>query len=301
MLFYSIIGRGRPGLHKKTNYRDTIMTTLLTANSFFDLAVYAHRELFEGPEPVWVALQRLREYLAAFPFPPLPAGLGDSVPLARTVVLYRGEALPDTGLEIEYGSVTKGELVVRRAGEHLAGATVLMAGAVLHGRQLAFGAGVLVEPGAFIAGPTLIGDRTEIRQGAYLRGHCLVGARCVVGHVTEVKHSIFLDDAKAGHFAYLGDSILGNRVNLGAGTKMANLRFVKGNVRVRTAEGTLDSGLRKFGAVLGDDVQTGCNAVTNPGTVIGAGSMLLPNTTAPSGYHPAQAVIRGERRLNPAG
>ena len=120
-----------------------------------------------------------------------------------------------------------------------------------------------------------------------------MGDGCVVGHVSEVKHSIFLDGAKAGHFAYLGDSILGNQVNLGAGTKMANLRFVKGNVQVRTPGGQLDSGLRKFGAILGDEVQTGCNSVTNPGTLIGKHSFLLPNTTAPSGYHPENSMLRG--------
>jgi len=101
-----------------------------------------------------------------------------------------------------------------------------------------------------------------------------------------------MDDAKAGHFAYLGDSILGNRVNLGAGTKMANLRFTGGEVPIRTPDGTISSGLRKLGAVLGDDVQTGCNSVTNPGTLIGKGSVLMPNTTSPSGYHPPNSLIR---------
>jgi NDP-sugar pyrophosphorylase family protein len=149
-----------------------------------------------------------------------------------------------------------------------------------------------VEPGAFIASPTIIGDMTEIRQGAYLRGYCLIGRRCVVGHVTEVKHSIFLDDAKAGHFAYLGDSILGNEVNLGAGTKLANLRFTPGNVKVRTPGGPVDSGLRKFGAILADFVQTGCNSVTNPGTILGKKSLLMPNTTAPSGLHEINSLIR---------
>jgi carbonic anhydrase/acetyltransferase-like protein (isoleucine patch superfamily) len=269
------------------------MTILLTANSFFELADYPHRQLFDEREPVWSALRRLPDYLAAYPFPPLPAAVPRSVPLPRTLVLHDGEVIDGTGLEIVYGSVTKGGLLVRRDGRELPGATVLMAGAVLHGGPFAFGCGVLVEPGAFIAGPTVIGDRTEIRQGAYLRGHCLVGRRCVVGHVTEVKNSIFLDEAKAGHFAYLGDSILGNQVNLGAGTKMANLRFVKGNVQVRTPEGQLDSGLRKFGAILGDQVQTGCNSVTNPGTVIGRRSFLLPNSTAPSGYHPENTMLRG--------
>ena len=264
----------------------------LTANSFFDLGSWGHRQLFPDSEPVWAALGRLKEYLADYSFPPLPVGVRPSVPLAATLVLHEGEVHDGAGLEIVYGEVTKGGLLVRRGGVELTGATVLMAGAVLHGERFAFGRGVLVESGAFIAGPTVIGDCTEVRQGAYLRGNCLVGKRCVVGHVTEVKHSVFLDDAKAGHFAYLGDSILGNQVNLGAGTKMANLRFVKGNVRVRTPEGTLDSGLRKFGAILGDAVQTGCNSVTNPGTVIGRRSFLLPNTTAPSGYHPDNSMIR---------
>jgi len=281
------------GFAKKNQYRDTIMTTLLTANSFFELADYQHRQLFEDREPVWTALKRLPDYLASYPFPALPAFVTPSVPLDRTLVLHDGEAYDGAGLEIVYGQVAKGGLLVRRDGHELVGATVLMAGVVLHGGPFAFGRGVLVESGAFIAGPTVIGDRTEIRQGAYLRGHCLVGSRCVVGHVTEVKHSIFLDEAKAGHFAYLGDSILGNQVNLGAGTKMANLRFVKGNVQVRIPEGQLDSGLRKFGAILGDQVQTGCNSVTNPGTVIGRRSFLLPNATAPSGYHPENTMLKG--------
>lgn len=268
---------------------------LLTANSFFELAEYRHRLLFSEAEPVWTALSRLKEYLGDYPFPVLPAGVRPSVPLTETLVLHGGEVLKSDGLLITFGDVTKGGLKVRRDGRDLAGATVLMAGVVLHGERFAFGQGVLVESGAFIAGPTVIDDYSEVRQGAYLRGNCLVGKRCVVGHVTEVKHTIFLDDAKAGHFAYLGDSILGNQVNLGAGTKMANLRFVKGNVRVRTPEGSLDSGLRKFGAILGDQVQTGCNSVTNPGTVIGRRSFLLPNTTAPSGYHPDNSMLRPSR------
>jgi NDP-sugar pyrophosphorylase family protein len=143
-----------------------------------------------------------------------------------------------------------------------------------------------------IKAPAIIGDYSEIRQGAYLRGYCLVGKRCVVGHTTEVKHSIFLNDAKAGHFAYLGDSILGSRVNLGAGTKCATLRFLSGNVSIRTAISKLDTGLRKLGAIIGDDCQTGCNSVTSPGTILGPGSLVLPNVTAASGVHPRKSVLR---------
>jgi NDP-sugar pyrophosphorylase family protein len=142
--------------------------------------------------------------------------------------------------------------------------------------------------------PLIVGDNTEVRQGAYMRGYCLIGRRCVVGHTTEVKHSVFFDDAKAGHFAYLGDSILGLSVNLGAGTKFANLRFLPGAVQVKTggAAGIIDSGLRKFGAILGDNAQTGCNSVTNPGTLLGPGAILMANTTSPSGFHKGNSMIR---------
>ncbi|MCI5147227.1 MAG: hypothetical protein D3923_17300, partial [Candidatus Electrothrix sp. AR3] len=177
-------------------------------------------------------------------------------------------------------------------GKELTGASIIMAGAILQGSQIRLGQGVLVESGALIKGSAIIGDYTEIRQGAYLRGYCLSGKRCVIGHSTEVKHSIFLNDAKAGHFAYLGDSILGNDANLGAGTKFANLRFLSGNVQIKTGKEVLDSGLRKLGAILGDRVQTGCNAVTSPGTLIGPDGILMPNTTAASGFHSPKSVIR---------
>ncbi|MBU0479604.1 MAG: hypothetical protein KKG47_00750 [Proteobacteria bacterium] len=268
------------------------MTTDLTAKAFFEMSGFAHRELFSEREPVWCGLKRLAEYMGDQEYTTIPSGGWRGVPLAETLVLYRGEFLNGEDLRIEYADATKGKLAVFRGANRLEGASVLMAGAVLIGKRIAIGRGVLIEPGALIHSPTVIGDMSEVRQGAYLRGNCLIGSRCVAGHVTEVKNTVFFDDAKAGHFAYLGDTILGNHVNLGAGTKMANLRFVSGNVNVRTAEKTIDTGLRKFGAVLGDQTQTGCNSVTSPGTLIGKKSFLLPNTTAPSGYHPDSSMIR---------
>jgi len=177
-------------------------------------------------------------------------------------------------------------------GKLLIGASIIMAGAILAGNQIRIGKGVLIEPGALIKSPTIIGNQTEVRHGAYIRGNCLIGNNCVVGHVTEVKHSIFLDGAKAGHFAYLGDSILGNQVNLGAGTKLANLRFIKGDIAINTPNGLVKTGLRKLGAILGDHVQTGCNSVTNPGTLLGKKSMVIPNITVASGYHGDNSLIR---------
>ena len=252
-----------------------------------------HKELFTGTEYVWGALRNLKPYIdgrIANPFD--HAALTSGVPLEWPLVLHQGKLRCAREYTISYGDATKGKLEVIQNGQFLQGASVIMAGAVLMGQRIAIGQGVLVESGALIKEPAIIGDRTEVRQGAYLRGYCLIGERCVVGHTTEVKHSIFLNDAKAGHFSYLGDSILGGDANLGAGTKFANLRFLPGNVQVRTPDGPLDSGLRKFGAILGDQAQTGCNSVTNPGTLLGPEAILMPNTTSPSGFHSGKSVIR---------
>ena len=266
---------------------------MLFPRSFFDLSGFPHAPLFLENEYVWTALTRLKGYMDGYLYPQIKSPLlPEAEPLAKTAVLHEGEILSATGLNIIYGDTTKGQLRVSADGRELTGATVIMAGAVLMGSQIALGRGVLVESGALIKSPAIIGDYTEIRQGAYLRGYCLTGAHCVIGHTTEVKHSIFLDHAKAGHFAYLGDSILGREVNLGAGTKFANLRFLAGNVTIRTGDGTIDTGRRKLGAILGDKAQTGCNSVTNPGTLVGREGILMPNTTAPSGLHPARTVLR---------
>lgn len=265
---------------------------MLSAPSFFDLSDFVHRALFAEHVPVWDALKNLKDYMNGLNYSQFSHdSLRDGVPLACHLIVHEGKLQAAEGCQIVYGDTNKGKLRVSRDGQELAGASVIMAGAVLMGSRILLGKGVLIESGAMIKEPAIFGDCTEVRQGAYVRGYCLTGSRCVVGHATEVKHSIFLNDAKAGHFAYLGDSILGGAANLGAGTKFANLRFLPGNVQIRTADGAVDSGLRKLGAILGDRVQTGCNSVTNPGTLIGPDSLLLPNTTAPSGYHPPKSVL----------
>ena len=248
-------------------------------------------DLFELNRPVWEALARLKGTLREIISPNLgrvPTG----VPLPETLVLYEGEVIPGREVEITFGDATREGLEVSYRGRVLHGASVLCAGAVFMDREVELGRGVLVEPGALIRGPSIIGDCTEVRQGAYVRGHCFVGRGCVVGHTTEIKGSIMLDGAKAGHFAYLGDSILGRRVNLGAGTKLANLKLTRGTVRVRVGGELVDTGLRKMGAVLGDGVQTGCNSVTNPGTLLGPESLVLPGVTAGPGLLPPRSIVR---------
>ncbi len=168
---------------------------------------------------------------------------------------------------------------------------VVMDGAVLQGDKIYIGPGAVVEPGAMIKSPAYIGARSEVRQGAYLRGNVLVGSHCVVGHTTEVKNAIFLDGAHAAHFAYVADSIVGNRVNLGAGTKLANLKLDHANVVVRAEGRSYDTGLRKFGAILGDGVQIGCNAVLNPGTLIGPGCSVYAMALV-RGYYPPRTLIK---------
>ena len=167
----------------------------------------------------------------------------------------------------------------------------VMDGAILQGNKIYIGPGVVVEPGALIKSPAYIGAKSEVRQGAYLRGNVLVGSACVIGHTTEVKNAIFLDGAHAAHFAYVADSIVGNRVNLGAGTKLANLKLDRANVVVQAGGRSVDTGLRKFGAVLGDGVQIGCNAVLNPGTLLGAGCIVYAMALV-RGYHPPRTLIK---------
>lgn len=141
---------------------------------------------------------------------------------------------------------------------------------------ISIGAGTEIEPGAYIKGPCLIGKNCSIRHTAYLRGDVLVEEGSVIGHASEVKHSIFLKNAKAAHFAYVGDSILGEGVNLGAGTRLANLRFDHLQICIKSGKGSIPTGRKKLGAILGDGVQTGCNSVCNPGTFCYPETFLLP-------------------------
>jgi acetyltransferase-like isoleucine patch superfamily enzyme len=263
-------------------------------DSFFDLKDFAHAGIFVPAARVWEALDALKPYMDSYDkYLILDRDLlPDGKPLPETVIFHDGRWRSAVGLTIEYGDTNKGGLKVSAGGKRLDGAAVIMAGAVLVGERFAFGPGVLVESQAMLKAPVICDDYTEVRQGAYLRGYCLVGKRCVLGHATEVKESIFLNDAKAGHFAYLGDSILGNHCNLGAGTKFANLRFIGGNIVIRYNKEFFDTGRRKLGAILGDGSQTGCNSVTNPGTIFGRECALFPNATAASGFHPNDKIVQ---------
>jgi carbonic anhydrase/acetyltransferase-like protein (isoleucine patch superfamily) len=261
---------------------------MLKPEDFFDLKVFEHKEIFEGAEFVWEVLTRLKSYIKDILRPNVVPLSGNM--LSKTSVFWRGEVIED-GFEIESGDATKGDIRVLRDGHELAGASVLYAGAILFDSHIKIGEGTVVESGALIKGPTVIGNNTEIRQGAYIRGNCLIGNRCVVGHATEIKTSIMLDGAKAGHFAYIGDSILGNDVNLGAGTKLANLKIVNVEMKLKVEGEVYKTGLRKLGAIIGDKGETGCNSVTSPGTFLGKSSLVYPCVNVPGGFYPKRSII----------
>lgn len=138
------------------------------------------------------------------------------------------------------------------------------------------GDGVKIEPGAFIQGPCILEAGSIVRHGAYLRGGVIVGKSCVLGHGTEIKNSIFLNDVSAAHFNYVGNSILGNRVNLGAGVKCANFRLNRKEIHVIWNGEKIETGMRKLGAIIGDDCSIGCNCVISPGTLLEPGVKMLP-------------------------
>ena len=146
-------------------------------------------------------------------------------------------------------------------------------GNVFIGPAVYIGAGTEIEPGAVIKGPAIIGANCQIRSSAYIRENVIVGDDCVLGNACEFKNSVLFNGCQVPHFSYVGDSILGHKAHLGAGVILSNVKAVKGNVKV----GTQDTGLRKFGAIIGDGADVGCNCVLNPGTIIGRHSILYPN------------------------
>ncbi len=132
-----------------------------------------------------------------------------------------------------------------------------------------------VAPSAFIAGPTIIGAGTEVRHGAFVRGPALVGENCVVGNSVELKNVILFDNVQVPHYNYVGDSILGYKSHMGAGSLTSNVKSDKTNVVIHGEE-EIPTNLKKVGAFLGDFVEVGCNSVLNPGTVIGRNSNVYP-------------------------
>lgn len=226
---------------------------MLQATDFFDLSDELARQLFAGCHYVWEGVARIAPFVAAH--------VGD-----RQEIL--GEVMP---------------------------------GAYLGDRPLYVAPGARIEPGAYLQGPAYIGPGAVVRHGAFVRENVVLLAGSILGHASEAKNSFFLPHAHAPHFNYVGDSILGQRVNLGAGTKLSNLGILsekdpetdKRPTIILTIDGReYDTGLTKLGAILGDGVQTGCNAVLNPGCVVGPDTLIYANVSLRKGYHPPHSIIK---------
>jgi len=146
-----------------------------------------------------------------------------------------------------------------------------------------------VFPSAYLGAPCIIGPNTEVRHCAFIRGSALVGADCVVGNSVELKNVILFDHVQTPHYNYVGDSILGYFSHMGAGSITSNVKSDKKNVIVRDGSEKVETGIKKFGAMIGDYVEVGCNAVCNPGTVIGRHSSVYP-TSCVRGVVPADSI-----------
>lgn len=236
---------------------------MLKPSDFFDLDGFEFKALFDGVEHVWGALNRVGPFA------------------------------------LEYITSVDGDTTIF--------GTVMDGAWVDDNDAVVIGEGTVVEPGAFIQGPAIIGRNCQIRNGAYIRGDVVIGNDCIVGHSTELKNCIMVDTAQAPHFAYVGDSILGRGVNLGAGTKLSNVPVCSSKcpntgkrptIRIKIEGKEFDTGLVKFGAVIGDGCQIGCNVVTNPGTLLGRNTLVYPQVSVKKGLYPANQIIKLGQEVN---
>lgn len=196
-----------------------------------------------------------------------------AAPLLETVV-YPWEALPKIGAFIlELGKTLSEEEYEKR------------------GEDVWIAKSAQVAPTAYIHGPAIIGKNAEIRHCAFIRGNAVVGEGAVVGNSTELKNVILFNKVQVPHYNYVGDSILGYKSHMGAGSITSNVKSDKKPVTVAVPEGRLETGLKKFGAMLGDEVEVGCGSVLNPGTVIGRNSNIYPLSMV-RGYVPERSIYK---------
>ena len=150
-----------------------------------------------------------------------------------------------------------------------------------------------IAPSAELNGPCIIGPDSEIRHCAYIRGNAIIGAGCVIGNSCEVKNAVIFDKSQVPHFNYVGDSILGFHAHMGAGSIVSNLKSDGRNVTIRDGDRKVETNLRKFGAIIGDNVEVGCNSVLNPGTVVGKNANIYPLARV-RGLVPEQSIYKDE-------
>jgi UDP-N-acetylglucosamine diphosphorylase / glucose-1-phosphate thymidylyltransferase / UDP-N-acetylgalactosamine diphosphorylase / glucosamine-1-phosphate N-acetyltransferase / galactosamine-1-phosphate N-acetyltransferase len=243
---------------------------------FPQLVKFTHNGIFQNIKQVWDPLKNLNKIITKILVEDTTGKPIESV----------------SGLTIDRSSSVKGILVK--------GWIKLETSIISHDLEIKIDSGTILEPTAIIKGPTVIGKNNDIRQGSYIRGNVIVGNNCVIGHCTEIKNSILMNHVEAGHFNYIGDSILGSYINLGAGSRLANVQFrglqekindTFNDIEIFTENKLIATGLSKLGSVIGDNVEIGCNAVLSPGALIGKDNWIYPNCTVSKGFHPPGCLI----------
>ena len=165
------------------------------------------------------------------------------------------------------------------------------------GPDVFVGEGTVIEPGAMIKGPAWIGEGCQIRNGAYIRENVIIGNHVVAGNSCEFKNCLIFDKAEVAHFNYVGDSILGYKSHLGAGVILSNVRLDRREVMVSLPDAAIPTGLKKFGAIVGDHAEIGCNSVISPGSIIGRGSVIYPGVSW-RGILPEKQIVRLRQQLD---
>ncbi|MGK0289378.1 MAG: NDP-sugar pyrophosphorylase family protein [bacterium] len=235
-------------------------------------------KLFENPE---------------FPWSPL-AGL------EKAITAYFDELNSQGSLQGERFLIKKDDGSLKEGGYFIKGTEVLEKDFIDKELHIFIGKGTFIEGGSTIKNNTIISSNCEIRQGAYIRGNVYVGSHSVVGHTTEIKNSIFIHHVEAGHFAYIGDSIIGSYVNLGAGTKLSNLEFRTLEQKqtesfpilpFQVEKEPVITGLSKLGAIIGDGCETGCNSVLSPLVLLQKECWILPNLCVAKGVYPEKSFL----------
>lgn len=207
--------------------------------------------------------------------------------------------------------------IIPRIKEHVARLTegkqtilgTVMGGAFIGDEPIYIGEGAVIEPTAYVQGPAYIAAGATVRHGGFVRENVIMFPKSILGHASEAKNSVLLNHAHAPHFAYVGDSVLGNNTNLGAGTKLSNLGVLsvkdkktgkRPTIKITVDETIYDTGLAKLGAILADGAQTGCNSVLNPGVLIGRDSLVYANTSLRKGYYSAETLIKLRQTIETA-
>lgn len=159
------------------------------------------------------------------------------------------------------------------------------------GKNISIGKNTIIEPGVTIHGPAIIGKNCTLRTGSYIRGNVIVGDDCIIGNSTELKNCVLFNTVTVPHFNYVGDSVLGSGVHLGAGVVLSNFKHGGAEITVTTLRKTYKTGLNKFGAIIGDGVEIGSNSVLNPGCIIGKNAVLYPLTSF-RGILPPNSIVK---------